>query len=170
MPTARVRSAPDQCVGLLCAVNDGMKVDVELASDRGHRLVVELDDGHDAGVVDQNVDRAEDVLDLVQERGETSVLGDVRRRRPVPVVGQPGQRRNGPLQCLGEPGVCRVRQGEDPLGAALEQLDAASLAGQTADDLDAGRPGPDHRDPLAGQWHLVTGRSGTPHRRSRPGP
>jgi hypothetical protein len=37
----------------------------------------------------------------------------------------------------------------------LEQLDAAGRTGQAADDLDAGRTGPDHRDPLAGQWDLV---------------
>ena len=62
---------------LLGAVEDGVEVELELA-DRGRvRLLLERADRHDAGVVDDDVDRAEAGLDVVERGREGGPVRDV---------------------------------------------------------------------------------------------
>ena len=44
------------------------------------RLLLERRDRHDPGVVDDDVDRPEPALDVVEERGEAGKVGDVERQ------------------------------------------------------------------------------------------
>ena len=80
----------------LRAEDHAVQVDVDHPLGAGVRLVDERADGHDAGVVDQDVERPEPVLDLVEKRAEAGAVGDVERQpnRPVAeLVGGPlGQR------------------------------------------------------------------------------
>ena len=62
---------------LLRAVDDGAQVEVELAGDALRALVDERRDGHDPGVVDEHVERAEPLLDLVEEGDQPGVIGHV---------------------------------------------------------------------------------------------
>jgi hypothetical protein len=62
---------------LLGAVDDRAQVDLELAGDARGRLLLERRDRHDPRVVDEDVDRPEPALDLVQERGEAGEVGHV---------------------------------------------------------------------------------------------
>jgi hypothetical protein len=47
-------------------------------------LLLEGPDRHDPRVVDEDVDRAQPALDLVQEGGEARAIGDVERERQRP--------------------------------------------------------------------------------------
>jgi hypothetical protein len=62
---------------LLRAVDHRAQVDLQLARDAGLRLLLERRDRHDPGVVDEDVDRAQAALDVVQEGGEAGQVGDV---------------------------------------------------------------------------------------------
>src|SRR4051812_15596047 len=61
----------------LAAQDHAVNVDVQNASGDGVRLVDDPTYRHDAGVVDQHVDRPELALDLVEEIGERTGVGDV---------------------------------------------------------------------------------------------
>src|SRR5699024_3825440 len=63
--------------GQLAAQDHAVDIDVQDAAGDGVRLVDDPADRHDAGVVDQHVDRAELPLDLVEEVGERMRVGDV---------------------------------------------------------------------------------------------
>src|SRR3982074_3048165 len=62
----------------LAAQDHAVDVDVQNASGAGVRLVDDPTYRHDAGVVDQHVDRSELALDLVEEIGERTGIGDVK--------------------------------------------------------------------------------------------
>ena len=66
--------------GELAAEDHAVHVHVELAAAPAVVLVQERPDVHDAGVVDQDVDRADLALDPLQECGERVAVGDVERR------------------------------------------------------------------------------------------
>ena len=76
----------------LAAQDHAVDVDVQNAPGDGVRLVDDPADRHDAGVVDQHVDRAELALDLVEEFRKRIRVGDIEfavdveaeRRRPTP--------------------------------------------------------------------------------------
>jgi len=58
-----------------------VEVDVDHPRRRGIGLGHERADGHDPGVVDQHVQRAEPGLDLIKEIREARAVGDVERER-----------------------------------------------------------------------------------------
>ena len=100
-------------------------------------LVVERRDGHDPGVVDEHVERAEALLDLVEERGEAGVVGDVEReadRAGSPssaAVCSADSRSRSPTRHAGALARERLRDGA---------ADAAAAAGDD-DDLSGQRAG-----------------------------
>ncbi len=63
----------------LGAVDQPHQVDVDHPVRGGVGLVDERADGHDPGVVDQDIQRAEPVLYLIQERGEAVAIGHIQR-------------------------------------------------------------------------------------------
>ena len=105
-------------------------------------LLVERRDRHDPGVVDEDVERAEALLDLVEERGEAGAVGDVegeadasrrraRPRRPRPRAGvEVADRDDDPL--------ARERTGERLTDAAGAARDDGDLAAQRAGSLGHG--------------------------------
>ena len=75
VPRGRIRRI-DSCVPWITARRLISSWRVMLAS----RLLLERRDRHDPGVVDDDVDRAEPALDVVQERAEAREVGDVERQ------------------------------------------------------------------------------------------
>ena len=65
---------------LLRAVDDRAQVDLELARDARLRLLLERRDRHDPGVVDDDVDRPQPALDVVEEGAEAGEVGHVERQ------------------------------------------------------------------------------------------
>ena len=63
-----------------------MEVDVDHACGHCVGLLHERTYRHDPGVVDQHVERAEALLDLVQEVGEAGPVGDVERQTDGPAA------------------------------------------------------------------------------------
>ncbi len=105
-------------------------------------LVLEVGHGHDPGVVDQDVDRPELVLDLVEERREGGVVGDVEcaSGRLAPELGchrsgevavEVADRQGGSLSC-----ERAGRRGADAAGGAGDHDD---FAGQVAGSAGHGR-------------------------------
>ena len=79
--------------GELHPVEDAVDVDVDHSASGQVVLVDEPAQRHDPGVVDQHVERAEPLLDLVEEALERVASGDVELERQRPVA----ERRSGAL-------------------------------------------------------------------------
>jgi hypothetical protein len=110
-------------------VDDGVDVELQLADDGRLVLVLERAERHDAGVVDQDVERPEPPLDLVEQRGEGRPVGHVERKgdgRGAQSVGhgcggggvEVGDRHPGPAAGRGA-----GDRGADPPSPARDQHD-----------------------------------------------
>jgi hypothetical protein len=121
---------------LLRAVDDGVQVDLELARDARVVLLVQRRQRHDPGVVDEDVERPEAALHLVEEGGEAGAVGDVQRQ---------------PDRAAAELGRCSLG------GAGVE------IADRDDDSLTRERPGqrlPDAAGAAGDDGHLAVERSG----------
>ena len=132
---------------LLRAVDDGVQVDLELAGDARLVLLVERRDHHDPGVVDEDVERAEALLDLVEEGGEAAPVGHVEGEadRAVGELGGGGLGGGGVEIADGDHDpLAGERAGErltDAAGAARDDGDlAAQRAGSLGHDVNYGEP------------------------------
>src|SRR5699024_484041 len=59
------------------AVDDTEQIDTQLGTSRRFRLLLERPHPHQAGIVDENIDRTEIAADGVEEVGEGFGVGDV---------------------------------------------------------------------------------------------
>jgi hypothetical protein len=135
---------------LLRAVDDGAQVDVQLTVHARLGLLLQRRDGHDPGVVDEDVDRAEAPLDAVEVGGEPGVV------RHVEEVA------DGAVADLGSGGLGRG-------GVHVADRDAHPLAGQRVRERLADPPpsAGDHGDVTVQRarllGHAVSSSSGKRH-------
>ena len=120
---------------LLRAVDHRAQIEVELAGDALRALLGQRGHGHDPGVVDEHVERPEALLDLVEERDQGRVVGDV-DPEPEPAGAERGSRtlRQLAIQVAYRDAraLARQRLGDRAADAAAASGDCHDLAGQRA--------------------------------------